>query len=908
MALFKKFFRPKVRIEKWQDANPEVRQQALQDLKSPDQLITFVNNESLAELRQLAIARIDQHSALEQLLHSTHDDVRQAARSRLLTHLLPANNDLSQIQDSRLLVQIAGLTDDNALRLQAIAHISDEQERLQLARTHAVAKVRLAAAEGIDSPELLQQLLDHAQGKDKAIYRLCKDRLAAHKAVQQERQAQTDAIDNLLAQAKYLNKVGYHPEFNGKLQLLNKQWQELQTQADAATAASINAELAQANTLLSAHAEEEQRQAATRAAASEAASQQEQLLQRLSQLAEAAAAEPQTDISAALQQLQQDWDQAFHQHKPAAEQARQFENQLQQLLALQSANQHYSAQQEKLQKWLNAPLADDMNGLKNTGKQAQQWLKQLAWPQALPAPAWLKAIINKQQQTEAVLAQLQQQQQARLNTLDQQLAALEQALNDGQLKDASRLSQQILQNLRQVDNQAAHSAQRQYRSLSARLQEMRDWQGFATTPKKEALVNTMEALINADIDAGILADKIHALQEEWKTLGHAPADQALWERFQAAGDQAFEPCRAYFAAIAEQRSHNVELRQQLTTELLSYEAAMDWSGADWKTVQKTLDTARETFRQYSPVERNAHKATQEAFQQACDAIYGHLKAEYDRNLQAKQALVDNAAALVEQDNLSGAIDQVKQLQQQWKVVGVTPRHPDQKLWKQFRSHCDAVFARLDENKAERKAQLEQVVSSAEALVQQAAELLNGASEAPLPQRRKALAEIKQQFSALELPRSAHQRLSKQLLDHEQQLQDLHLQQQKQAEQARWTGLISRLQNLGADDAQWAEASSAALPQGYDETLFSQARENSAISDENAQDLCILMEILADSDSADADKSRRMALQVQRLAEGLGKGLTPDQERQQLIERWLNANGNRDAALLQRFVQALQASL
>ena len=52
----------------------------------------------------------------------------------------------------------------------------------------------------------------------------------------------------------------------------------------------------------------------------------------------------------------------------------------------------------------------------------------------------------------------------------------------------------------------------------------------------------------------------------------------------------------------------------------------------------------------------------------------------------------------------------------------------------------------------------------------------------------------------------------------------------------------------------------------------------------------------------------MALQVQRLADGLGKGLTPAQERQQLVERWLNASDNRDAALQQRFIQALQASL
>ncbi len=86
----------------------------------------------------------------------------------------------------------------------------------------------------------------------------------------------------------------------------------------------------------------------------------------------------------------------------------------------------------------------------------------------------------------------------------------------------------------------------------------------------------------------------------------------------------------------------------------------------------------------------------------------------------------------------------------------------------------------------------------------------------------ALAAIKQQFSALNTAQR-HQRLSKQLQDHEQKLQDLR--QNQQAEQARWAGLINRLQNMTADDAQWTEASSTALPQGYDDAQFNKARQN-----------------------------------------------------------------------------------
>ncbi len=56
----------------------------------------------------------------------------------------------------------------------------------------------------------------------------------------------------------------------------------------------------------------------------------------------------------------------------------------------------------------------------------------------------------------------------------------------------------------------------------------------------------------------------------------------------------------------------------------------------------------------------------------------------------------------------------------------------------------------------------------------------------------------------------------------------------------------------------------------------------------------------------SDKARRMELQVQRLAEGLGKGLSVDQERQQLVSRWLTVKAS--AELKARFINALKASL
>lgn len=907
MAFFKNFLKPK-----WQHDNPDIRRQAMADLVSTEQLLTFIQQEPEPELRQLAVERINDQATLDELCSHNKAEVRNTAQTRLLAMLLPEGQDITRISDTKTLMRIAGLTSDQNLRLAAIAGLTDEQERLQIATTHSVAKVRLAAAEGIQKAELLQQLLDHAQGKDKAVYRLCKDRLATYKAEQEARAAQNQKIEHMLEQAQQLNRLGYGPDFNGRLQVLNKQFAELQSAMTAEQSDSIRQQLDAAATLLQQHDEEEQRLAEARSRAEQASQQQAHLLNQLSELLEQAPAADPEALQPQLQTLDQQWRESQTDHKADADALRQYENQHQQALAIAACLTQYAAHQEKLNQWLDAKLPEDMKGLNRTIKSGKEWQKQLRWPLDHSQPAWVGRIQERFEQASNALVELESQQKSRIDTINQQITRLESLLQDGHLKDAGKLFGQLNNGLRQVDSKLVQSQQRQVRSLGSRLGEMRDWQGFVTIPKKEALCEAMEALIDADMEPDALADRIQVLQDEWKTLNSSQPDRELWQRFQAAGDKAFEPCRAYFATIAEQRQQNIEQRNQLIEELTHYEAAFDWQQADWKVVQQTLDAARDAFRRYSPVDRAAHKDTQQRFHEVCDRIYAHMKAEFDRNLDRKRALIQQAEAQIEVEDLSEAIDAIKQLQQQWKDVGLTPRNADQKLWKQFRSHCDAVFNRLEQERAERKARIDDVVQQAEALLAEAEALVQSAEDNPAngqtSDSKQQLAELEQGFNALELPKSAHQRIRKGFARINDQLANHQKARQAAAERARWQGLLDRLQALASGDSeQWQNA--AKLPSGYAQDEFESAwgrRSDTTADTADATDACIQMEILAGIDSPAADKARRMELQVQRLAQGLGQSSNPDAERQQLVSNWLALDAS--TVQSQRFSLAVEASL
>src|SRR6202041_2344956 len=105
----------------------------------------------------------------------------------------------------------------------------------------------------------------------------------------------------------------------------------------------------------------------------------------------------------------------------------------------------------------------------------------------------------------------------------------------------------------------------------------------------------------------------------------------------------------------------------------------------------------------SPVDRAAGKAQQRQFDALTANLQGRLDAAYVRNVNEKRLLVERAQRLVAAEDSRKAIDDAKALQQKWKEVGLTPRDEGQRLWEEFRQHCDAVFQKRQQEYAEHSA-------------------------------------------------------------------------------------------------------------------------------------------------------------------------------------------------------------
>jgi hypothetical protein len=276
---------------------------------------------------------------------------------------------------------------------------------------------------------------------------------------------------------------------------------------------------------------------------------------------------------------------------------------------------------------------------------------------------------------------------------------------------------------------------------------------------------------------------------------------------------------------------------ELVAQLKDYESRIAWPDLenpdpelpepDWKMVRKTLNAARKAFSELTPVDRKQDRKSHKALDKVCNRIYAHLEAEYGRNIERKKALIEEARALVEMEDLKQAIERAKTVQREWKEVGLTPQRVDRPLWKEFRKTCDAIFARLGEERNQRNAE-----ARARAEERQARERA----------RSEAAAERKRQ------------------------------------QQEQWQRLLDRMQAcaLKPEDADKATAlwgEDGDLPKGVDvEAMEAWWRDGPADTEsETLRTACIAIEVLAGIDSPPEEKEARMAYQMQRLVEGMGGG-------------------------------------
>jgi len=781
--------------------------------------------------------------------------------------------------------------DQRELQAKALKANPTEGELEELAIGGLTAGIRSEAAEALTEKTTLQRVQKLAKGKDKGVYQIVRQKLQRIRDDEDRQRKLAETIQTIVRHAVEQARSDDTKLFEARLDALLQKWADVEAQASQQ----------QTTEFLQAVHKCRERLREMQAEKDQLRHQQEQKSQRAETLSlledtldELKHQDPDLEPSLAsldaLQKTQENrWLEATRDAQVEKQEQKTYENLMQSLRSYISAVKRLGQHRDEIAA-LQATDSSDTDDSKLTD-QASAILESVDWPRDFRRPTVLDALnrIAGKPRPAKTDKPDSEEQKAMAYSLRQVLDKLEEALDAKQLKESRQHFKAAQQLAKGLDHRHGKSLQPRMHLLGSQLRELTDWQGFATRPKQESLCEQMEYLANQPMEPEAKAERIKELQNEWRGLGGS-SDRDLWSRFKQASDQAYEPCKAYFSAKSGLKQANLETRKAICDQLGTFLDNADWSSIDWKAAERIHQTAREEWKAAWPVEFRDNRPAQKRFDDLLKQLEAPLDTERKKNEALKQSIVERAEALIEHEPLGDAMNQAKALQTEWTSIGITRHREDRKLWQAFRKACDQIFARRDARRDEQ----EQLSREAD---EKAGPILDACQSASAD---SSLDGLKATLSELDSLRN--EPLSADSRDRVGQ------------ERSRLSGLVSTRQLQEQIDT-WKSWINSRSSSALDSELLPQhwAGLAAEVGQPDPVELVIRAEILAEVPSPAEDQGRRMEIQVQRLAEGMGNTSSDSDKSRQLemlVANWcvVQPVDVVSEALAERLGKALEAVL
>jgi exonuclease SbcC len=695
--ILSRFLKPK-----WQHADPATRQQAVQGLENTDPTLSeLARQDPDPSVRRAALERLGDLDLLQCLAREDADaDVQAAAIARYRALLAGQTTGptlterLERLQhnlDADLVDYLLRHAAEPELRLAALEHVGAEPALAEIAQRDSHPEVRLAALERVHNPELLDQIARQSRNRDKRLYRRARERLDALNA------EQTGAAhrERLCAEMEHLQWDGESGINAARFPKLEQEWRD----QESAASPELCERYAQARTGFLAN---RQASAGRRSQRLELVAALETLLERLRH-----ETEPSAELNAAIQYATHEAPAAWAQFGPAqdAEIRRleeRFQQQMHDIHERERILQRSHARAERLRELLQQ--AETL--LQQPSEVHDAELKQLRhrWD-GLERPESESLAHELQTGFDSLLDRLRTRLHRQIQQRDQEwqelqdvVRQLEVAAEEGELQHATEFQEQARHRLKHnigLSRAQMAAIEERLQACAGRLGELRDWRRWGAHQAREQLCATAESLIGLDAEPPEIAQRIQQARDAWKALDHheGAAPKALWKRFNHACEQAYAPCQAFFEAQNRERRQNLEKKQAICDQLEQFETATDWKQVDWREADRLRRRAQEQWYKSGPVNRTDRKTLDRRFQHILKRLDEHLGAERAHELQRRQQLIQQVQALADHSDLRAAIEIAKKAQAEWHpTVQASPRQ-EQVLWKEFRTACDAVFAR-----------------------------------------------------------------------------------------------------------------------------------------------------------------------------------------------------------------------
>lgn len=500
---------------------------------------------------------------------------------------------------------------------------------------------------------------------------------------------------------------------------------------------------------------------------------------------------------------------------------------------------------------------------------------------------------------------LHQQQKEKVQQFKKKQNELKRLLFSGKYRSAFGLHKKLTNWLAQISSTQRDKLKAEFDKLSEKVKELQELQSFIAMPRKQELLEQLQALAKAPLEDVLeQGERVKKARADWNSLGKTDSseDAELNRAFNQACEDAFAPCRAYYAAQEQIRNDNLLAKHKLLDELRelhslisanttnptaaetnvdntddansSEQTAAEGNKGDvWSKVESGLARITREWRNIGEVDRAELGNINKLYNDLTKPLRKQLNTSYQTNADKKQSLIERAKQLVESDDVFAAVNTIKELQQEWKTIGFAGPANEKLLWKSFREVNDTLFSKRDEQKQTQKAaQAEEVSRLNNELNTLENQLRNAVQLGEIKKIEHALASLEAAIATIK--QGSLQSQFKALANKAQSKAQQLLTAKHQAEISAVFDAMEQVSNdptaeISGLDNQWLELLNV------DSVANSEARRNSTIR----------LEVIAGVNSPVSEEARRWEVKVKMMTDKLQAG-----EQDSLIDglkQWLS---------------------
>ncbi len=904
--------------------DPAVRIQAINAMDSADQeqqraLGNLLGTELDESVRAAALQKI---SSVEVLLENLNGqqfkpNLLSAVEARLiqvletsgmpeesLATLLQSTNDVTNV----LVASHSALAEQRALVMKSI---TEDPLLLRVVSDAKYHETRVEAAEKLSSDASWKEGVNLCKTRDKVVAKLLQAKLDEKAAAETAEQESLEEIKTTVAAMKTLSTTVWSPQHAGRFQALIEKW----INADQAHTVDVAGEFDEAKLVVQKMLDDHEQQQGSSVDAVTAKASPENV--------ENASVEPSATIAEIGQATEASTAVEVKPDAVSSEQANAIwsvlaTSSLSELPArLEQVKASHASPDEQGKAILSHAAAitvlfdPPFDVSKARPGAVQQRIKRvgtLLTPDKklirvdLDSAAYIKEFSEHKQELLSRLDKARQESQDRIKATHRQFGALGGLVSAGKWGPANSMMQRLKKKLNAMEPAERNKFSDKLNRAEKQLDEMADWQDFASKPKLIVICEEMEALPAKELKPLALAKEVKRLQESWKALGISRASNELWARFKTAGDTAYEPCKAFFEEKQKERQVKVNAKEDICKALDTEFDATDWDAPDWKAIARLVANSKRSWSKNRVTDRKPDKQLEQKFSDCLKKFESRLAAQFDANAALKKEMVEKAKVLAEGEVNQHNINQVKKLQASWKQVGVMRRTEDQTLWEEFNGHCRVIFKQQRALEQEKyKASMghvfraKDIIKELRALsktanpddnkVQELSTEFNALEEFPDKEKKFLLRDFRGALESVGKA-AANQSRKRAHAEQEELLRQVGLCEQIEALVEAGNATDNAIEDINhawdASEITLAKEVAAKLLKRRDKALGhikAKTQFDYAKSEEIRRNLLIKMEIAADIETPSEDKPRRMAYQLEHLRDGMTSSAVADKKKQ-----------------------------